>query len=301
MIAVWNFIRKKNEMTPNTIDRTKIIGGSDIAAVMGLSRWKTPLSLWAEKTGRIQNDLSNFEAAEIGTELEEYVSRKFTKKTGIPLRVDNRTFKHPEYEYMVVHIDRWVIKQDAVFEAKTCSAYKEKEWAGEDIPTEYVLQLNWALGIVGKKIGYIAVLIGGQKFIYKQIEFDLGLFEKQVAAAKNFWESFVLLDLAPVAQAGDSETLFEMFPQSEANGLRFEGKDAEALNHLIEERTGGLESINHAKEELEKIDAQIKQYLGPAESGETDEYRVTWKTQNRKEYVVKANSFRVLNCKKKGA
>ena len=67
-------------------DRSKIIGGSDIAAVMGLSRWKTPLSLWAEKTGRVQNGLSNFEAAEIGTELEEYVSRKFEKKTGIKLK-----------------------------------------------------------------------------------------------------------------------------------------------------------------------------------------------------------------------
>jgi len=44
---------------------------------MGLSRWKTPLSLWAEKTGQLSNELSNFEAAEIGTELEDYVNVNF--------------------------------------------------------------------------------------------------------------------------------------------------------------------------------------------------------------------------------
>src|SRR3990167_7022217 len=169
-----------------TKDRKSFLGGSDIAAVMGLSRWKTPLSLWAEKTGKIQNELSNFEAAEIGTELEEFVCRKFTKKTGIALRVDNRTFVHKKYPYMVAHIDRWVTGQDALFEAKTCSAWVEKKWAGDEIPVNYVLQLNWYLGIVGKKTGYIAVLIGGQKFLHKQIQFDKDLFEKEVEASKDF-------------------------------------------------------------------------------------------------------------------
>lgn len=48
-------------------NRNTFIGGSEIAAVMGLSRWKTPLALCAEKIGLLQpKDLSDVEAVEIG-------------------------------------------------------------------------------------------------------------------------------------------------------------------------------------------------------------------------------------------
>lgn len=281
------------------IDRAEIIGGSDIAAVMGLSRWKTPLALWAEKTGRLHNDLGNFEAAEIGVELEEYVARKFTKKTGIQLRRDSRSFRHVRFPYMAAHIDRWVIGQDAVFEGKTCSAWKEKEWAGEDIPVEYVLQVNWYLGILGKTIGYIAVLIGGQKFVYKEIDFDQDLFDKQVVAAQNFHENFVLKDVAPVAMEGDSETLLSLFPTSVEKTLTFTGSDAEEIDGWIEDRTNGLSVIKDAKAELEAIEAKLKQKLGEAEKGETGKYNFSWRTQSRKEFIVKATSFRVLTTKQK--
>jgi len=277
-----------------TMDRSKIIGGSDIAAILAMSPWKTPLYLWAEKTGRLANKVNEFEAAEIGAELEEYVARKFQKKTGIKLRRDNRTFTHPEYPYMVAHIDRWVCGEDALFEAKTCSAWLEKKWKGEEIPEEYVLQVMWYLGIVGKTKGYIAVLIGGQKFLWKEIVFDADLFEKLVSAAKNFMEEFILKEKAPMAIDGDSETLAEMYPDPKEIGLVFEGQDAEALNHLIEERAAGVQVIKDAQEEMRAIEARIKQFLGEAEAGETDMYRVTWKKITKKEYTVKAQSYRML-------
>lgn len=276
------------------IDRSRIIGGSDIAAVMGLSRYTTPLALWAQKTGRLENDLSNFEAAEIGTELEEYVARKFTRKTGIKLRVDNRTFTHPKYPYMVAHIDRWVVGEDAVFEAKTCSAWKEKEWHGEEIPQEYILQLNWYLGIVGKAKGHIACLIGGQKFIWKEIQFDQSLFELQVEQARMFMEEYVLKDVAPVALAGDNETLGELFPTSNESTIQFNGLDAEEIDSLIEERTNGISVIKDAQADLKAVEARLKQKLGEAEAGETTIHRFTWKTINRKEFTVKASSYRQL-------
>lgn len=288
------------KQTPDFTKRAIQIGGSEIAAIMGLSPYETPLSLWAKKTGKLPpSDLSGFEAAEIGTELEEYVARKFTKKTGIKLRVDNRTFAHPKYPYMIGHIDRWVVGEDALFEAKTCSAWLEKHWDGEEIPQHYVLQVMWYLGLVKKKIGHIAVLIGGQKFRTKQVEFDQELFDSMVEAARVFMEDYVLKDVPPMAQAGDSETLLHMFPESAPTALRLEGQAAEEMDQLVEERLGGLESIRHAKEELEKLEARIKQICGENEAAETDNVRVTWKTQHRKEYVVKASSFRVLNAKKR--
>ena len=64
-------------------ERRQYIGGSDIAAVMGMSRWKTPLTLWLEKTGEIESTTnSNNEAVELGRELEDFVAKKFTRVTG---------------------------------------------------------------------------------------------------------------------------------------------------------------------------------------------------------------------------
>ena len=56
-------------------ERRKYIGGSDIASVMMMSRWKTPLTLWLEKTGEIEpDDLSDNEAVQLGVELEDFVA-----------------------------------------------------------------------------------------------------------------------------------------------------------------------------------------------------------------------------------
>jgi len=297
-MAAMKNIELKNQRLEQ-LDRTLLIGGSDIAAVMGLSRWQTPLSLWASKTGKLKDELSNFEAMEIGKELEEYVSRKFTKKTGVKLRIDNRTFKHWSYPYMVGHIDRWVVGEDALFEAKTCSAWKEREWDGEDIPQEYVLQVNWYLGILRKKKGYIAVLIGGQKFTWKSIDFSEPLFLKQVEAARNFYEEHLLKEIPPLAVGKDNELLTSLFPESVERELELEDKEKEEFDMLLDDRSGAIESLKHCEEAISEVEAKIKQRLGEFESTKTSNYSVSWKTQHRKEHLVKASQFRKFTARRR--
>ena len=142
-------------------ERRKYIGGSDIAAVMGMSRWKTPLKLWLEKTGECEPvDLSKVEAVQLGSELEEFVAQKFSKETGKQVRKQSKMYVHKDYPFMIAHVDRLITGTDEILECKTCGSHKKDEWEGEDIPQEYVLQVIWYLGITGKKKAYIAVLIG---------------------------------------------------------------------------------------------------------------------------------------------
>lgn len=281
------------------MDRAKFIGGSDIASVMGLSKWKTPLALWAEKTGRIQRDLSNFEAAEIGTELEEYVSRKFERKTGIKLRRDHRDFIHPIYPYMMGHIDRLVLDGESIFEAKTTSAWNVKQWQGEEIPQEYILQVMWYMGLAKRERAYIACLIGGQKFVWKEVIFDAGLFQKMVNSAKYFWEEFIQKDVAPMACADDNELLSDLYPQSiKEKTLFLEGDSAAKVNTWLEEREGAINVKKEAESAAKEVEAKIKMLLEDHEAGETDQYRFTWKTIDKAEYTVKASSFRTFTAKK---
>ncbi len=65
--------------------RRKGIGGSDVAAIFGVSPWKTGRELYYEKIGRepVIEDESNWVALEYGTRLEDLVAKIFTYKTGI--------------------------------------------------------------------------------------------------------------------------------------------------------------------------------------------------------------------------
>lgn len=261
-------------------DRSNIIGGSDISAIMGLSRWCTPLQLWAEKTGKIEKHIGNPEALQVGKDMEEYVSSWFAKETGKTLRKDNRTFKHEKYPYMVGHIDRWVVGEEAVFEAKTANEYKLKEWQGDSIPAEYLLQVMWYLGILKKKVGHIACLVGGNKRLRKDLEYDDELFQKMVEAARNFHDEYLVKDVMPMVMAEDSDFLVELYPTAQPDSvIELEGEKEEQMNLLIEERVGGKQVIKDAQKEIDLIDAKIKMSMGESEMVKTGQYYISWKNQ----------------------
>jgi len=261
-------------------ERSKVIGGSEIAAVMGLSRWKTPLALWAEKTGEIpQEDISDREYVQLGTELEDFVAKKFERITGKKVRRDTRTFTYSsEYPYMVAHIDRRIQGTDELLECKTCSAWKEKEWEGEEIPVEYILQVMWYLGILGMKKGYIAVLIGGQKFVWKELEFDKELFDRMVINAKNFMQA-VQGKQPPIAMAGDKETLGKLYKGTEGGQLELEEAAMKSIDQDLEERDALKRTIESAEQRIEEIENRIKQEMGENDLAMTEKYKITWKSQ----------------------
>ncbi len=267
-------------------NRHNYIGGSDIAAIMNLSRWKTPLRLWAEKTQKIQApDLSNIEAVEMGTKLEQFVADLFSEKTGKTVRRAPKVYIHPKYSYMVAHIDRLVTGTDELLECKTCSVFKKNEWENEEIPQEYILQVIWYLGITGRKIGHIAVLIGGQIFKYKKIEFDQELFDQMVEAAKEFWEEHVSKDIPPAIVAEDDSTLKDLYATNSEVMIELYPTDEEKLiaSQTLEEAVANLQELKmhmknldkDIKEEETKIKNLIKDNLGI----KTPKYIITWKLQ----------------------
>ena len=283
-------------------NRHEYIGGSDIAKVMGLSRWGTPLSLWAEKTGKIPaKDLSDNEAVELGTDLEEFVAKKFTQKTGKAVRRSPKLYQHPDYPYMVAHVDRLVTGTDELLECKTCSAFKTEEWdfeyeevteadgskkkvKVEKIPQEYILQVMWYLGITGRKVGHIAVLIGGQKFRTREIEFDQELFDTMVESAKEFWQH-VQEQTPPPVMANDDETLkdlysghsefmIELYPTDEETALA-----AQALEEKIAYLQEVKAHIKSLEDEKKEIETHIKDIIKDNLGIKTPKYSVTWKLQ----------------------
>ena len=64
------------------LERRKSVGGSEVGAILGLNQWASPYSVWANKTGRVPDAVPN-EAMRQGTDLEEYVAKRFSEKSGL--------------------------------------------------------------------------------------------------------------------------------------------------------------------------------------------------------------------------
>lgn len=269
-------------LTATQIDqRVTYIGASEAAAVLGLSRWKTPLQVWAEKVGRIEpKDISDKMPVRVGNLLEDAVATLFMEETGKKVHRVNETKFHKVYPFLGVNLDRRVVGEDAVLEIKTCSSWKAKEWAGEEIPAEYILQVYHQLAVTGASKGYIAVLIGNQDFKYKEILRDEKIINSIVAKEVRFWNTYIVPKEMPMTVTeNDGDTLFELFPIADPNNDVLLGDD---VNILIEQIEATDTEKDLLEKDLDRMKNELKLLLGPNEHGQSTIYRVSWKNQTSK-------------------
>lgn len=258
--------------------RTKGLGGSDASIVLGLNRWKTPFELWLEKTGQVIPESSQSEAAYWGTVMEDIVAKEFENRTGKKVRRRNATFQHPEYPFLIANVDRLVVGEKAILECKTTSAYNAEEWQGDDVPAPYLVQVQHYLGVLGPEYekAYIAVLIGGQKFVWKEIERDDELIDMIFQAERHFWHEHVEKNVPPALDGSSAAEQFlkeryaEVDPEKTID-LKYEFKEK------IEELLSLKETIKELEKQAKSIENRIKYELKDAEVGFVQNYQVTWK------------------------
>ncbi|MFJ6210561.1 YqaJ viral recombinase family protein [Lysinibacillus sp. NPDC092081] len=251
------------------------IGGSDASAILGFNRWKSAFQLYIEKTSDIIDE-SDSEAAYWGNVLEDVVAREFAKRTGKKIRKINRMLRHPNHYFMTANLDRDVVGEKAFLECKTASEYLKDSWNGEDVPAAYLCQLQHYLAVTGYEKAYIAVLIGGNKFVWKEVARDDEFIELMIQHEKEFWENHVLANEPPVIDGSTSATelLAKMYPQDDGSAIMLD----EQSNTLIE----AIESIKVEEKQLEKqrkeYENQLKMTLGEAAEGHSNRFKVSYKT-----------------------
>ena len=282
-----------------------------MAAVMGISPYKTRLQLWAEKTGRVvAKDLSDNQAVEWGTRLERVVSDKFAEAHGVKLMAYKKRYVHKDHPFISCELDNIIVGTEELVEIKTVNARSWKQWSDQDsIPLHVIVQVITQLGLSGRKIGWVACLCGGQSYIEKRIDFDQELYDKIIKAAVEFWR-LVETNTAPEAAADDAEVLVEIYPKS---GDQFQ--IIEELNAKIALRQELSAQIDQMVDEKKEIENQIKAVIGDQQGIKTSTYTVTWKSQDSNrvdtdalksadlyEKFCKVTSTRVLRItKNKGA
>ena len=92
-------------------NRNGYIGGSDIGTIMGVNQWKSPYTLWAEKTGLIEvEDISDKDAVWFGVMEEDIIAKRFMMKNNMKVKKSNYAYGCKEYPYLRGHVDRIAVK-----------------------------------------------------------------------------------------------------------------------------------------------------------------------------------------------
>ena len=136
------------------------IGGSEIAAVLGLSAWQSPFSLWHLKAGQISPEPDN-PYTDWGRRLEPVVAQKFLDDHPdlTPEPDQGQAYAHADRPWQTASHD--VLFSDSFLEVKT--ARRDDAWY-DGIPVYYRCQVLWTMDVLGVDHAWLAVLIGGSDY-----------------------------------------------------------------------------------------------------------------------------------------
>lgn len=256
------------------------IGGSDIGAICGLNKYRSAIDVYLDKKGQKVDRGKESEAAYFGNLLEDLVAKEFEKRMGKKVRKKNSVLQHKDYDFALANVDRLVVGERAGLECKTASEYKLKQWEEGNIPHNYILQCQWYMGITGFPKWYIAVIVGGNKFIIKEIEKDEEIIGYLFSVGKNFWENHVLKNIPPPfdGSSASTELLNNLYPKSiDRAEIALDEEAYEIITKREELKNLNKDIENH----INKCENQLKNMLKENEIGIIKDKRVIWKSYER--------------------
>lgn len=259
------------------------ITGTNLGGILNINKYSSPMKEYLDKVGDLEPTQDN-ETMYWGRTMEEVIAKEFQlRNSNMKVNKVNVMLKHPQFEWALGNIDRLITNSDGekgILEIKTASEYTKTTWEGEEVPPQYMVQIQWYMFVAGVNYGYFAALIGGNKYVQKYVERDDELIEMLFNAAKNFWENNVLKRNPPAIDGSEASTnlLKNLYPTS-ISGTDLELPDE--ANELIETRDKLKAEANELEEKIAECENKLKDLLKNNEVGLCGDRKVTWKSSTR--------------------
>lgn len=210
-------------------DRQKYLGGSDVAAIFGVSPWKTPYDLWLDKTTprseEPQLDPAKAKFFRRRKRQEPVIAEMLMEEYGMEvtrLSLDDNPnrYKDPEHPFMAAEIDFEFVMTQSVREhfpdrpefaaipdgtllngeIKTVHPFKAFEWGeqgSEEVPIHYAAQVMHGLGVTRRPAAIVAALFGLDILVAFPIMADQDTIAAMREKAVHFWNVNVLQGIPP--------------------------------------------------------------------------------------------------------
>lgn len=171
-------------------ERRKGVGGSDVAAIMGLSPWKTAYQVYQEKRKEVKDWQGN-ERTDWGKRMEPAIRQWYSDQTGRPVRVPDKIITHSKYPFMLASLDGFTDDRRVV-EIKTARSAKGWGEPGTDeIPDYYRVQVEHYMVVTGFEVADVPVSIAGGSPELYEVPSDRELQEMIIEACAAFWKRVI--------------------------------------------------------------------------------------------------------------
>lgn len=222
-----------NDIAPpaqvGALDRTKYLGGSDAAAIFGVSPWRTPVDLFLDKIKpRVDESTLDPERQKFFARRkrqEPVIAEMLADEYGIEvttLSLDDNPNRYidPEFDFMAAEIDFEFCMSPAVRahfserpefcaiadgtllngEIKTVHPFASSEWGeqgSEDVPIHYAAQVMHGLGVTRRPAALVAALFGLDTLLAFPVMADAETIAAMRSQCVKFWRENVLARIPP--------------------------------------------------------------------------------------------------------
>jgi len=239
-----------------------VISGSEIGTILGLSPWNSAISLWAEKTGKVERASVGNTAMRLGQLVEPAIRQLYQESHPEHFVAEVGTYAAKDAEWIHANPDAICVDENGqgyVLEIKHTATY----W--DAIPEHYKAQVFWYMYVFGLKRAVFAVVNAGRykeyELVWDDFEFDAIL--QQVTKFRNY----VLENVQPDWDGSEStyETVRQLSPDVESRDEELGTLGIELMNaqtdfdkaelHLREMKSRVIGALNGAKNGT--IDGQV--------------------------------------------
>lgn len=262
------------------------IGSSESAAVLGYSRWASPWSIWAHKTGAMP-DMPGGDnpMMEWGKRHEQAIAEKFCEVTSRDCH-NPGDFWIETNGILLATPDRFQLRDvrntqdDGVLELKCAWFDSWRQWE-KQVPRAYQIQLQQCMYCCGCDYGSFAVLGNGYEFKLFHVERNEEFIDRLVTYLNSWWEAYVVKDVPPPVDANPAtlKALAEVYPTVEIERVELVGEEMCTAHKA---RVAACQAIADFTATKNYATAAIQAAMGSAEIGELpDGSGYSWKNTKR--------------------
>jgi len=232
------------------LDRKQGIGGSDVAAIMQLSQWSTPLDIYNDKTSSELNCEELGEDLKRGIRVEKYILQEYSENTEEAIQTSLKPLVDKQYPFMRGNADAKIVGQNVLVEAKSTKAPISTWEAG--IPEYYKTQVAYYAMLADSERVDVPVMFSGWKYACYTYWRDYEFEAKIKAAVISFWENHVVKGIAP--EPTSKEELEAAYPNIAKGKIIIADEN---IRQVVCE----LQEASTKRKELEKVEKKLKQHI----------------------------------------
>lgn len=276
------------------VERCGRIGASDVPVIMGVSRWKTPYGLWAEKTKRLlPEERPESDSISLGHLIEPWLLDEAEKDLGA-IGGRNQEVSHKD-GVIVATLDGMVLATGEPVEAKTQGLVSPvyDEWGApnsDEVPPRYYWQAQTQMACVGAKRAHLYALLGGRGKVPFVLHRDPRI-DAVLEEVCHWFVEHIAYDVEPERGISDVDIIRRMQVRKDQQVAL-----GEEFLALVNEYHAIKSATNAAEKRREEIQAQFILALGDAPIGVLPDMRVVkFNVIESAGYVVGPKSYRRLD------